>query len=670
MKFIAFSIGFLFLFGDCSAQDDHLADSLKQLLAISQTDTMRGLLIHKLVDEYLYKQPDTCLYYAYAGLDLMKNQGTRNAFENARDPLLKSFEMEMYANAGLALGQQRNDSLALRLGLKALKMAEASGNKFEVAKMYSFLAEIYETIEEPAIALNYARMKYAIDTSHYSQTVDTVNMAILLKNLGEYDSALFYLKNVDPNFKLLGSKSWSAPHSALGEIYEKKGDYQRALAEYRIAIDFALRSNLEEDLPDSYLGLAQVFEDLANTDSSLCYAKYSLDFANRLSLPANSLAAAIFLSSLYESKGLTDSAFKFQKMAIAMKDKLFNKERIKLVQNYIFNEKIRQIEFKEEQSAYQTKIKIYALLAGLVILLLISGILVRNNQQKQKLNSMLQSQKSKIENTLADLKSTQAQLIQTGKMASLGEMTAGIAHEIQNPLNFVTNFSDLNKELFDELEQAIDRKNFDEVKSITAGIKENEAKINHHGLRADSIVKSMLLHARTSTGQKEETDINTLADEYFRLAYNAMRARNKSFACEFESQPDNSLKKINIVPQEIGRVLMNLYNNALYSVGEKKNKLGASYEPAILVITKKSNAGFKENLMEIHVRDNGNGIPLNVLDKIFQPFFTTKPTGHGSGLGLSISHDIIRAHGGEIDVKSIEGEYAEFIVILPINPTA
>jgi two-component system NtrC family sensor kinase len=257
------------------------------------------------------------------------------------------------------------------------------------------------------------------------------------------------------------------------------------------------------------------------------------------------------------------------------------------------------------------------------------------------------------------LKSTQSQLIQAEKMASLGELTAGIAHEIQNPLNFVNNFSEVNKELTEELQQEIDKGNYTEAKSIAKDIKENEEKINHHGKRADAIVKGMLQHSRTSSGQKEATDINALCDEYLRLAYHGLRAKDKSFNAKFKSDFDNSIEKINVVPQDIGRVVLNLISNAFYTVNEKAKQNGKGYEPTVIISTKKSNGK-----IEISVKDNGNGIPVAIKEKIFQPFFTTKPTGSGTGLGLSLSYDIIKAHGGEIKVESKENEGTEFIIQL------
>lgn len=260
-----------------------------------------------------------------------------------------------------------------------------------------------------------------------------------------------------------------------------------------------------------------------------------------------------------------------------------------------------------------------------------------------------------------DLVITQTQLIQAEKMASLGELTAGIAHEIQNPLNFVNNFSEVNSELIDELNEEIGKGNLDAARVLAKSIQENEKKIVHHGKRADGIVKGMLQHSRSSTGVKEPTDINVLADEYLRLAYHGLRAKDKSFNAIMKTEFDDTIGLVHVVPQDLGRVILNLITNAFYAVTEKKNSTGPAYEPTVTVSTRKVN-----DTVEIRVRDNGNGIPINIRDKIFQPFFTTKPTGHGTGLGLSMSYDIItKVHEGELTVESKSGEGSEFIIQLP-----
>jgi signal transduction histidine kinase len=272
---------------------------------------------------------------------------------------------------------------------------------------------------------------------------------------------------------------------------------------------------------------------------------------------------------------------------------------------------------------------------------------------------------AELQQSLNDLKAAQAQLIQSEKMASLGELTAGIAHEIQNPLNFVNNFSEVTKELVDEMEEAIVKSDREEIHFISAMMKENLQKIVTHGKRADAIVKGMLQHSRSSTGKKEATDINALCDEYLRLSYHGLRAKDKSFNATIKTDFDPSLEKINIIPQDIGRVILNLLTNAFYAVNEKQKQNLPGYEPTVTVKTSKNSQSGGRGA-EIRVTDNGPGIPQKVLDKIFQPFFTTKPTGQGTGLGLSLAYDIIaKAHGGELKVETKEGIGSVFILNLP-----
>jgi signal transduction histidine kinase/ligand-binding sensor domain-containing protein len=293
------------------------------------------------------------------------------------------------------------------------------------------------------------------------------------------------------------------------------------------------------------------------------------------------------------------------------------------------------------------------------------NLLHQKKQLEEKISQrtqQLEIKSSELEKSLNNLKATQNQLIQSEKMASLGELTAGIAHEIQNPLNFVNNFSEVSSELVTELKAELKSGNIKEAIDITDDLDQNLAKINHHGKRADSIVKGMLQHSRTSAGQQEPTNINALTDEYLRLAFQGMRAKDKNFNTSLETDFDETIGKVNIIPQDIGRVLLNLYNNAFYAVAEKQKLSNEAYQPTVSVRTKKVNGE-----VEISVADNGNGIPEKVLDKVFQPFFTTKPTGQGTGLGLSLSYDIIKAHQGKISVRNTPGSGAEFIISLPVD---
>ena len=295
-------------------------------------------------------------------------------------------------------------------------------------------------------------------------------------------------------------------------------------------------------------------------------------------------------------------------------------------------------------------------------------------KEKAKAREKELAQAKEIEKAYKELKSTQAQLIQSEKMASLGELTAGIAHEIQNPLNFVNNFSEVNTELIDELTEEIKKGNLDEAQTIAKDIKENEQKINHHGKRADSIVKGMLQHSSSSSSVKEPTNINALTDEYLRLSYHGLRAKDKFFNATLKTDFDERIGSINIIPQDIGRVILNIITNAFYAVNEKQKAESLrpkaeseTYNPTVSVSTKKVGDKSESYQILIAIKDNGNGIPQKVLDKIFQPFFTTKPTGQGTGLGLSLAYDIVKAHGGEIKIETKEGEGSEFIIQLPIT---
>lgn len=298
------------------------------------------------------------------------------------------------------------------------------------------------------------------------------------------------------------------------------------------------------------------------------------------------------------------------------------------------------------------------------------ALLVRKDQLEglvAERTAEITKQKEELEVTVKELQATQAQLIQQEKLASLGELTAGIAHEIQNPLNFVNNFSEVSTELLEELKegplQKLPAAEKQYAEEILFDLTQNLNKVSYHGKRAEKIVKGMLQHSRTTTGQKEPTDINILADEYLRLSYHGLRAKDKSFNATIKTDFAPNLSPLEAVPQDLGRVLLNLYNNAFYAISEKKKLQNGAFEPTINVSTKQI-----DGKIEIRVKDNGLGIPQAIQDKIMQPFFTTKPAGKGTGLGLSLSYDIItKVHGGTIDLNTQDGEFSEFILRLPRN---
>jgi signal transduction histidine kinase len=421
--------------------------------------------------------------------------------------------------------------------------------------------------------------------------------------------------------------------------------------------DLSARSSLKQESPDfegmAYQALAELSRMTGAVDSSFMFSRNAISIYLEMNDTLGLSAAYRALSSAFDAQNQTDSAHYYLKRSIALESALNQAGKAKSFQSTSFNEQIKLQELEAEKLRTQSRTRTWTMISGIGVLLLISGILYRNNRRQKK-------DKAHIEKAYEKLKSTQTQLIQSEKMASLGELTAGIAHEIQNPLNFVNNFSEVNTELIEEMKSELQADNKQEALLLADDIKENEQKINHHGKRADAIVKGMLQHSRSSNGVKEPTDINALADEYLRLSYHGLRAKDKSFNATIETHFDETIGKINIIPQDIGRVILNLINNSFYAVNEKKQQSPDGYEPIVSVSTKKI-----KDKVEIKVSDNGNGIPQKVLDKIYQPFFTTKPTGQGTGLGLSMSYDIVKAHGGEIKVETKEGEGTTFVITIP-----
>jgi signal transduction histidine kinase len=414
----------------------------------------------------------------------------------------------------------------------------------------------------------------------------------------------------------------------------------------------------------------QFFMDGDHNDSAIYFANRALAVCGTYHFGDYASTVSDSLATIYEKKGKIDSALHYMKIMVVAKDSIFSQSKMHAFQRLISENDQRQREAEVDRERLNNKIKLYTSLTGISIFLVISAILFRNNRQKQKAYAIIRKQKQetdlqkeKVEEAYKELKFAQRQLIQSEKMASLGELTAGIAHEIQNPLNFVNNFSELNVELIGEMEEKFKSGQPDEALALAGNILQNMEKINHHGKRAEGIVSSMLQHSRTVPGEKQPTDINNLAEEYLRLSLHGMKAKDNSFECIVRKDLDSSIEKIKVIPQDLGRVFLNIYNNAFYSLGEKMKKESNGFVPLLVLSTKKS-----DHSVEIHIRDNGMGIAQKNIDKIFQPFFTTKPTGQGTGLGLSLAYDIVtKEHNGSLIVESFEGEGAEFIIQLAIT---
>jgi signal transduction histidine kinase/tetratricopeptide (TPR) repeat protein len=626
-------------------------DSLLRQIAIATEDSVKVSLYDDLAFTYAWSNADSSIMFAEREMDLA--QKINDDAGVARSYLVLS----------AALTTNGNYSRALDNAFKALAFFEKTNDFRNIAFANQQIGGCYREMGDYSNSLRYYYRALRIGKNKPGTTAMASGLigAVYQRN-NQPDSAIIYLKE---GYKRLSDHTFI--NVELGNAYSKKRNYDSAMHYFRQAIPLAVQNHTEIDLIDIYYGIAVVFDKKGNPDSAAWYAKKALAEERGKSYPIGLLRAATLLSDFYQTENKPDSAFKYMKTSIILRDSLFNREKTNAFQNLAFKELDKQKEIESSKLQFQSRLKLNAVLGILFTVLAITVILFRNNRQRKKAFTLLQKQKeqtdlqkTKAEQALENLKVTQAQLVHSEKMASLGELTAGIAHEIQNPLNFVNNFSEINKELLVEMNDEIGKRNFSEVTVLSKDVTANEEKINFHGKRADAIVKGMLQHSQMSTGQKEPTDLNALVAEYLRLSYYGLRAKEKSLDILRKTDLDPAIGKLNIVTQDIGRVLLNLYNNAFYALLEKKKQQPDKFEPVIFVSTKKTNGE-----IQISIRDNGNGIPQKVLNKIFQPFFTTKPTGQGTGLGLSLSYDIIKSHGGRIKVETGEGEFTEFVVQIP-----
>jgi len=585
------------------------------------------------------------------------------------DAHLKTSIARFYANS------LSNFPTAMEWQLKAVKVAEENNLPNELAEAWSNLATSYTTIGDNKNGLIY--FQKALEAN---KTLDNRDLAFrLYNNIGERYRLMGNYPEAIKSYKLQLEQKGMTPYfielteSNLADVYEKTGEL--SLAFHHAFHSLGLAQQIDDTEGVAWIDgiLSRAYTRGNKSDSAIYYGNKGLEAAKKVGTIEFIRDNYGALANAYAQKKDFDNAYKYQGLYVAARDSMVNSEvtnKASLLQyNYDLAKKQAQIAALNQEKKMQ-----YYFLAGSAAIVLIIGtmgvILFRNNRQKQKANLLLGKQKKEIEDqrdqtnkALNELQQTQAQLIQREKMASLGELTAGVAHEIQNPLNFVNNFSDVNAELLAELQQEVDKGNLEEIKALAGDIIDNEKKINMHGKRADSIVKGMLQHSRTTSGQKEPTDLNSIADEYLRLAYHGLRAKDKSFNAGLVTHFDEKLPKVEVVPQDIGRVILNLLNNAFYATQERLKTAGDNYKPEVVISTSKVNGS-----VVIGIKDNGNGIPQNIKEKIMQPFFTTKPTGEGTGLGLSLSYDIVvKGHGGSISVDSIEGQGSEFIITLPVG---
>jgi two-component system NtrC family sensor kinase len=617
-------------------------DSLIKILKSAAGDDRRISVLKQLADERA--DASTTITYATEGLALAKKLDKqkeeeyfllmlgRGYFYRYNTPKL----LEVYSE-GLALSSKlKDDDYAYKFF-------------YGISLSYSLEKEYRKSINYELTAASVAgkiKQERLIGQIYYAVSFNYINLKLI-------DSAYYYMKKSYQVDSASHDPDTGSPLFGLGVIENIYNHPAVSLSFLRRSIPFSKKQNAYLIIAAAYQTIAEVYKKQSRSDSALYYARLGFQMARQHHELVGIYQAAELMSDLLAGKNDKES-LKYYKLSIAARDSLFNAEKSKQFQIEAAKEQQQVAAQKNADIAYQNKLKLYGILLVLVLVLVIAGILWRNNKKQQLANQLLQKQQD-------ELKATQTQLIQSEKMASLGELTAGIAHEIQNPLNFVNNFSEVNTEMIDELESELKSGNVDEALAIAAEIKGNEQKINHHGKRADSIVKGMLQHSKASSGTKEPTNINALADEYMRLAYHGLRAKDKSFNAELTTHFDKNLPQVNVMAQDIGRVLLNLFNNAFYAVHQKQQTAGGDYKPEVTVTTLTENGQ-----VVIKVKDNGIGIPDAIKDKIMQPFFTTKPTGEGTGLGLSLSYDIlVKGHGGSIQVNSTKAQGTEFIIVLP-----
>jgi signal transduction histidine kinase len=621
-------------------------DKLTQILRETKSDSTRALTYAQLAEYYRNWRMDSTLYYGEKALTLSRSIN----YPSGEAKALSILSHYYFAIDDLPKG--------LELGLTGLQVARKHNLIYDQASSLIRIANVYANLLDLQKALSYYHQAIAITKDAADPFFNGAahwRMGDAFAQLNEVDSAIYYAeKAVEIARKMGNNFIQRGVIPTLGFAYGKKG-YDSLALHY-------LRSN---NGSANLVMRAIFFKDRNQYDSAISCAHRAYERGLQNPARQTESASATLLSELYESSDPV-KALKYLKIANAARESISGSANVLSAKAIELEQQERESEIKIAEMNLRSRFRIFAAVAVIILAVLIALLVYRNYRKAQKANTLLQQQKNELNQALTDLRQTQSQLIQSEKMASLGELTAGIAHEIQNPLNFVNNFSEVSNELIDEMKSELATGNWQPATEIADEVKQNLEKILHHGKRADGIVKGMLQHSRTGSGNKELTDINALCDEYLRLSYHGLRAKDKSFNAKFESDFDPNFPKINVVPQDIGRVILNLINNAFYVVSQKQKaeigKPDSTYEPIVTVSTKRNG-----DKVLISVKDNGNGIPESIKEKIFQPFFTTKPTGQGTGLGLSLSYDIVKAHGGELSVETKEREGSEFIIQLRTN---
>lgn len=587
---------------------------------------------------------------------------------------------------------QGNPVAALAGSLKGLPLAAQAGDVQTQMRLQANMGDIYSEMGnyDEALLVLQAALKNGQRIRDQQMVLSVLNgLGDTFQKLKKWPRALFYYQRALALSQQLGDAMGEVvSETGLAEAYGSQGNRVEALAHGLRARQLVQASHDDYSLPLVELMLARAYLLDKQIDSTMVLARHGLQLSQAVHNKENIRNASAILAQAYAQRGNFSEAYRYLNLHMAYNDTLSGEDTQRrtsaLRYDYELERKQGQIDLLtktrqlQAQKAARQRLQLYGLLAGLGGVVLVAGLLLRNIFLKQRTNRHLNDKnveiaahRDNLDRTLTELQAAQTQLVQREKMASLGELTAGVAHEIQNPLNFVTNFSDLSVELVAEIEVELAKESISTsgkhvLDQLLHDLAQNQNKIHEHGYRADRIVKRMLEHSRTNSGHRQATDLNALAEECLRLAFHGWRAKNKDFKATLTTDFDPHLERLEAVSQDISQVLINLLTNAFYAVSEKSKLAGDSYRPEVSVQTQQTESG-----VQIRVRDNGNGIPTALREKIFQPFFTTKPTGEGTGLGLSLSYDIItKGHGGAMSVESEEEQFTQFSVSLPISHAA
>lgn len=629
--------------GKASAQSPEI-EKLNAQMHKSRTDSSRVLLLCKISDQYWALNTDSAAAYAQRALSLAQSTSYRHG------------EGEALNRLGAAL-RESNLARALQLFQLSLRLAEQTHDRPLQAQNLRSIGIIYVYLRDRRQGISYyfraLRIGEALHDEH-RVVLELSNIGLAYDVFNQLDSAQYYQQRAYQLAQRLHTPTNYILYG-LGNVARKQGHLAEARAYYQRSITESEALHHLRSSSFAYVGLATLYQLQGAADSSIYYARLGCAAAQANGFLRGVLNASTLLTQDFKKRGLADSALKYQSLMLAMKDTLFGQEKVMQLQNVNYQERQHEQQVIAERAILKARYRTYGLLVGLISLLIIVGLLVRNYRLQQRANTALQA-------SLAELKTTQFQLVQREKMAFLGELTAGVAHELQNPLGFVKQFAAVSTELIDEINGAQQLARDGKLeREILDGLKQNMLSISQHGQRATAIIKGMLEHARTGSGQREPTDLNQLAEENLHLAYQAVQQEHPAFTATLTTYFDPALAVVPVIAQDLGRVILNLCSNALYAVRECQQTAEPDYQPEVTISTRQLAQG-----VEIQVSDNGTGIPENIQARIFQPFFTTKPIGEGTGLGLSLSYDIVsKGHSGTLTVTSQQGQGTTFVITLP-----